>query len=461
MIRFHVFSSCFFAARSTAMNPTGHVFYRRPSFPHPQAVRGEGVYLWDDRGRRYLDASGGPIAVNIGHGVPELAQAMAAQAGAVAYVHGTTFTTAALERYSERLAGLVPLDDPRFYYLTSGSEAIEAAIKFARQVQVARGETARDVVIARWGSYHGATLGALAVTGKPAMRYLFAPLFRDQPHIPPPYCYRCPFGVTYPACGVACAEALEQEIKRQGVKRVAAFLAEPVSGATLGAVVPPPEYWPRIRQVCDCYGVLLIADEVMTGFGRTGKWFGVEQWDVRPDVMTMGKGATGGYFPLSIMAARGADVETIVRAHGDFNHGGTFSHHAIGGAAALATLDYLWTHDLVAAAAARGAYLGQKLAEQVGDLPCVGDLRGIGMMWGVEFVADRATRAPFPPQANFGQRVCDLAFERGLILYPGHGGVDGTAGDHLMVAPPFVIAEQEIDQVAQVLRETISDVGVR
>ena len=435
---------------------SSHVFRRRSAFPHPVAVRGEGVYLWDAAGRRYIDASGGPVVVNVGHGVAEIAQAMADQAGAVAYVHANTFTTEALERYSDRLAEHVPMDAPHLYYLTSGSEAVEAAIKFARQVQVARGETARDVVIARWGSYHGATLGALAVTGKPAIRNLFAPLFRDQPHIPASYCYRCAFGATYPQCDLACAQALEVEIRHQGPGRVAAFIAEPVSGATLGAVVPPAEYWPRIRQTCDRYGLLLIADEVMTGFGRTGKWFGMENWAVQPDVMTMGKGATGGYFPLSIMAARAEDVATVARAHGDFNHGGTFSHHAVGAAAALATLDYLEQHGLVDAAAGRGEYLGRQLHRALDGLPCVGEVRGIGMMWGVEFVADRESRTPFSPQADFGQRVCDLAFERGVILYPGHGGADGVAGDHLMVAPPFVIAEREIDQVVEVLGEAIA-----
>jgi len=430
-----------------------HVFRRRISYPHPQAVRGEGVYLYDQAGRRYIDASGGPVVVNIGHGVKEVAAAMAAQAGAVAYVHGATFTTAALERYAGRLAGLVPLGDARFYFLTSGSEAVEAALKFARQLQVARGEAGRDVTIARWGSYHGATLGALAVSGKPSMRNLYAPLFRDQPHIPAPYCYRCAYDSSYPGCGLACAQALEEEIKRQGPGRVAAFLAEPVGGATLGAVVPPPEYWPRVREICDRYGILLIADEVMTGFGRTGRWFAMEHWGVRPDAMVMGKGATGGYFPLSILAVRRADVETIVRAHGDFNHGGTFSHHAVGGAAALATLDYLESHHLVAAAARQGAYLGQRLQEALGRHPCVGEVRGIGMLWAVEYVADRQTKEPFSPQAGLSTRLADLAFERGVLLYPGHGGADGLAGDHLMVAPPFVASAAEIDQVVDVLAE--------
>ncbi len=436
-----------------------NVFRRRISHPHPEAVRGDGVYLWDAEGRRYLDASGGPIVVNIGHGVRAVAEAMAEQAAAIAYVHGNVFTTPALEEYSRRLAAHLAMDDPRFYYLTSGSEAVEAALKFARQLQVARGQPARDVVISRWGSYHGATLGALAVTGKPSMRTLYAPMFHDQPHIAPPYCYRCFVGGSYPECDLACAWALELEIRRQGPGRVAAFIGEPVSGATLGAVVPPDGYWPLIRDICDRYGVLLIADEVMTGFGRTGKWFGLEHWDVQPDLVTMGKGATGGYFPLSILAARGNDVEAIVRAHGDFNHGGTFSHHAVGAAAAQATMDILQGRELVARAAALGAWLGRRLHERLGDLPIVGDIRGLGMMWGVEFVANRESKEPFPVQANVGQRVCDLAFEQGVIFYPGHGGVDGVLGDHLMVAPPFVVAEEEIDQAVEVLREAVRAVG--
>ena len=434
-----------------------HVFYRRLAHRYPQAVRGQGIYLWDADGRRYMDASGGPIVVNLGHGVAEVAKAMAEQAGQVAYVHGTLFTSAALEAYSDQLAARVPLADPRFYYLTSGSEAVETALKFARQVQVARGQAGRDVTISRWGSYHGATLGTLAVSGKAKMRTLYAPLFRDQPHIPPPYCYRCPFGATHPACDLACAQALEAEILRQGPDRVAAFIAEPVGGATLGAVVPPAGYWPLLRQICDRYGLLLIADEVLTGFGRTGRWFALEYFGVQPDVMTMGKGATGGYFPLSITAARAADVETLRRVHGDFNHGGTFSHHAVGLAAALATLHYLGAHELVAAAARRGAYLGQRLGEMVGELPCVGDVRGLGMLWAVEFVADRASKAPFPPEHHFAQRVCDLAFERGIILYPGSGSVDGVAGDHLLIAPPFVVTDEEIDEIVRGLYQAILD----
>jgi len=441
------------------MSGQSHVFHRRLNFPHPQAVRGEGIYIWDADGRRIIDASGGPILINIGHGVQQVVQAMAEQAGRIAYVHGTAFTTAALETHAEELASLVPLPDPRFYYLSSGSEAVETAAKFARQMQLARGEPTRELVIARWGSYHGATLGALALTGKPKMRTPFAPMFRDQPHIPPPYCYRCPFAATYPDCDLACARALETEILRQGPERVAAFLAEPVSGATLGAVVPPEGYWPLIRDICDRYGVMLIADEVMTGFGRTGRWFAAQHFDLWPDLMTMGKGVSGGYVPLSVTAMRGEDVESMRRAHGDFNHGGTYSHHAVAGAAALATLRYMQEHDLVAAADVRGSHLGRRLRQALEDLPIVGDVRGIGMMWGVEFVADRETKEPFPKSLHFSQRVCDLAFERGVFYYGGSGSVDGVRGDHLMVAPPFVATGEEIDRIVELLRETIVDVS--
>lgn len=438
--------------------PDSHVFHRRLAHPHPFAERGEGIYLWDKKGRRYIDGSSGAAVVNIGHGRAEVAQAMAEQAAKVAYVHGTVFSTSALEDYSKRLAPLTPIAVPRFYYLSSGSEAIETAIKFSRQVSLARGEAAREVVISRWGSYHGATLGALAVTGKPRMRTPFAPLFRDHPHIPPPYCYRCPFGMTYPSCDLACAQSLESEILRHGADRVMAFIAESIGGATLGAVVPPDDYWPRIAQVCDRYGVFIIADEVMAGFGRTGRWFGIQHFDVEPDIITMGKGVTAGYFPLSITAVRDSDVQAVLEAHGDFVHGSTFSHHAVGAAAAQATLDYMEQHDLVSAADHLGTYLGKKLVAELGELPCVGDIRGVGMLRGIEFVADRETKEPLSPEIHFNRRVGDLAFEQGVIFYPGAGCVDGVRGDHLLISPPLIITETEIDEMVGVLREVVLEV---
>jgi hypothetical protein len=420
--------------------------------------RGEGVYLYDTAGHRYLDGSGGAIVVNIGHGVREVADAMAQQAAQAAYAHPTMFTSRPAEDYAEALAEVVPLPGARFFFLCSGSEAVETAIKLARQAHVECGRPGRYVVIARWQSYHGATLGALAATGKPKMRRPFHPLLPEMLHIPPPYCYRCPFGLTYPGCQLRCADALEEEIKRVGPDNVAAFIAEPVSGATLGAVVPPDDYWPRIREICNRYDVYLIADEVMTGFGRTGRWFALQHWDVVPDLIAMSKGASGGYCPLCITAARGDLVEAIVGGSGDFVHGGTFSHHPVSTAAGLAALRYMQEHDLVVEAARKGVLLEQKLRAGLENFPCVGDVRGIGLMWGVEFVADRATKEPFLPKAHFAYRVADAALEHGLIVYPGSGCVDGTAGDHLTLGPPFIITAEQMDELVALLHQAIEAV---
>ena len=436
---------------SAKKHPEGNVFYRRMSHPHPEIVRGEGVWLYDREGNAYLDGSGGAIVVNAGHGVSAISQAIAEQSASVAYIHPTMFTAEAVEAYSTALAKIVPIEDPKFYYLTTGSEAVEAAIKLARQIQVERGEKERSVTIARWMSYHGLSFGALAVSGKPKLRQLYEPMFQDVPHIPPPYCYRCPFGLTYPECNLRCADELEEEIIRQGPERVSAFLAEPVSGATLGAVVPPDGYWTRIREICDRYGVLLILDEVMTGMGRTGRWFAAEIWDVRPDILTIGKGAASGYVPLSAVAVSRREIERIAQGHGDFIHGGTFSHHAVGTAAGLATLKYLIEKRLVESVHAKGEMLAEQLRRRLGSLPWVGDIRGVGLMWGIEFVEDKTIKTPFPPELHLSQKITDEAFRRGLVVYPGSGSVDGVRGDHMMLGPPFCITEEEINQMVELI----------
>ncbi len=432
-----------------------HVFYRQYRRAKPTVSRGEGIYLWDTDGKRYIDASGGAIVVNVGHGVKAIAQAMGEQASSVAFAHATMFTSAALEDLADALAGVTPIPDARFFFMCSGSEANETAMKLARQLQIARGEPLRHATIARWGSYHGGTLGAIALTGKASMRRIYTPMFVDVPHIPPPYCYRCPFKLSYPSCGIACAQALEVEILRHGKESIAGFIAEPVSGATIGAVVPPPEYWPILREICDRYGVLLIADEVMSGMGRTGRWFAVEHWGVAPDILCMGKGVSGGYVPLSVTAAKGELVELLWERTGDFNHGGTYSHQPVAAAAGLAALQYIKENDLVARAARVGEKLGMRLREGLEDLSCVGDVRGLGMMWAVEFVADRKTKAPFPKAQGFSGRIYKAAFESGLIVYAMPGCADGDNGDHVMVAPPLVVEESQIDDIVGLLRAAI------
>jgi adenosylmethionine-8-amino-7-oxononanoate aminotransferase len=421
-------------------------------------ARAEGIYLIDTTGKRYLDASGGPVVANIGHGVTEVVQAMADQAQSAAYVHSTMFTSEALEDYSTALAGVTPLENPRFFYLNSGSEAVETALKFARQVQLERGEASRYLVISRWHSYHGTTLGALAVSGRPGLRQPYQPMLVQSPHIEPPYCYRCPYQLTYPACGLRCAHALADAININGPETIAAFIAEPISGASLAAAVPPAEYWPLIREICDHYGLLLIADEVLTGLGRTGHWFAIQTWPVEPDIITMAKGVSGGYFPLSITAVKTADVQTIRAGHGDFIHGGTFSHHPVGAAVGLTVLRYLRQHNLIDAARLQGEKLGQKLRAALGEQPHVGDIRGQGLLWGLEFVADRTTKTPFPAQQRIAARIADVAFDRGLIIYPSRGNVDGQQGDQIIIAPPFIVTDEQLDEIVALLAEAIDEV---
>ena len=306
-------------------------------------------------------------------------------------------------------------------------------------------------------SYHGLSLGALAVSGKQKMRQGYLPMFQDVPHIPPPYCYRCSLNLEPDTCAMECANALEHEILKQGAEKISAFIAEPISGSTLGAVVPPDGYWPRITEICEQYGVLLIADEVLTGMGRSGKWFAVEHWGGVPDIITVGKGSTSGYFPLSIVGVKGEHVDQIANGSGNFNHGGTYSHHAVGAAAGLATLEFLKQDNLINTVAQKGAYLYATLQDALLDQPFIGDIRGSGLMWGIEFVKNKASKKAFETNIHFAQQLADIAFEKGLVIYPGSGSVDGKAGDHIMLAPPFIITESQIDEMVSILRDVIDE----
>jgi len=436
---------------------SGHVFHRRLAHDYPVVDRGQGVYLYDTTGRRYLDAAGGALVVNAGHGVAEIVEALAAQARRVAFAHGTQFSSDALEAYAGALGQISPIPEPWVYLVSGGSEAMETALKLARQVCVSRGEPGRYKIIARWGSYHGSTLGTLSVSGRTPLRTVFAPLLMDVAHVPPAYCYRCPFGQSYPGCGTACAGALETEIHRQGPETVMAFVGEPVVGATLAAAVPPPEYWPRVREICDRYGVLLIADEVMTGFGRTGRWFAVDHWDVTPDIVVTAKGASSGYFPLGLVLCDGRLVAAIRHGSGDFAHGFTHANGVLGAAVALAVLRYLRAHDLVSRSASMGDCLLDQF-ESLRRLPAVGDVRGLGLMAGVELVADRESRQPYPRADRVAERVQAAAFARGLIVYCGTGLAGGRDGDAILVGPPFVINEAQVQEITTLLRESIAEV---
>jgi adenosylmethionine-8-amino-7-oxononanoate aminotransferase len=425
-----------------------HVFHRVLTRTLPRAVRGEGAWIEDADGHRYLDGAGGAIVVGVGHGDRSLVDAMAGQSARTSYVHGTAFTTDALEGYADAVAPLLPLDEPRVYPVSGGSEAVETAIKLARAYHLARGEPDRTVIVGRMASYHGNTIGTLDVGGKAALRRPYEPWLGRFPHVEAAYEYRCP-NPNHPAgCGPWHAERLERAIADAGPGTVAAFVAEPVAGATLAAAVPTDDYWPAVAEVCRRHRVLLIADEVMTGFGRTGRWFGMDHWGVRPDVLTAGKGTTSGYVPFGF-AACSREVFETVRGAGAFVHGFTWSHNGVGAAVAHAALRRLTDEDLVGASARQGERLLKGLSAALGDDPIVGDVRGIGLMIGVELVSDRASKAPFPRADEVTERVVAAARERGLLLWSSTGHVDGLDGDLIMLGPPFVISDEECDLVVE------------
>jgi adenosylmethionine-8-amino-7-oxononanoate aminotransferase len=433
-----------------------HVFHRVLTRELPTAVRAEGVWIEDADGRRFLDAAGGAIVVNVGHGNRLVTDAIAAHVSKVQYVHGTAFTTDALEAYADDLAPLLPMDDARIYPVSGGSEAVETAMKLARAYHLARGED-RSVVIGRMNAYHGNTLGALDVGGKRALKRPYEPWLGRFAHVDAAYEYRCTNPAHPDGCGRYLADQLDAAIREAGTGRVAAFIAEPVAGATLAAAVPADDYWPAVIDVCRRHDVLVIADEVMTGFGRTGAWFGVDRWDVRPDILTAGKGSTSGYVPFGFAACSGEVFETI-RPKG-FVHGFTWSHNGLGAAAAHAVLRRLRDDALVEASRTQGERLLKELATALADSPVVGDVRGVGLMIGVELVADRETKRAFASADQATERVLGAAREQGLLLYSSTGHVDGTDGDLVMLGPPFTISDEEIAIVVERTRAAIAGIA--
>jgi adenosylmethionine-8-amino-7-oxononanoate aminotransferase len=427
---------------------------------YPEAVHGEGCYVFTADGKKYLDAAGCASVVSIGHGVAAIGQAMAEQARQLAFVHTSQFHTEVAERLAVRLRRLAPQafrDGGRVWFTSGGSEATETAIKLCRQYFLARGEPDRTRVVGRWQGYHGSTLGALAVSGNLRRRAPYAPLLADWGHIPPCYCYRCPLGLTYPKCDVACADELEKLVQGHSAETIAAFIFEPVVGATLGAVAPPDGYLQRIAEIWRRHGILLVADEVMTGMGRTGKNFAVEHWGVLPDMILLGKGVASGYAPLGGVLVAPHVVETIARGPGAFEHGFTYQAHPVAMAAGLAVLDYIEQNRLFERVAPAGRELLGAL-EPLEAHPQVGDVRGLGLLLGIEFVRDRAGREPFPREANFAERVRQATMEEGVATYPVQGCVDGERGDHLLLAPPFIVDSEQIQDIARALMAALERV---
>ena len=435
------------------------VFRRSFAKTFPAAVRGEGALLWDSTGKQYLDFAGSAAVNLIGHGVPEIVDAMAAQARSLEFVHTSQFTTPVAEDYARELLEFAGENfrGGAVFFACGGSEAVESALKLARQYQVEIGEKQRYQVFSRRQSYHGATLGALAVSGNIRRRQIFLPMVREFEQVSLPYCYRCRYGCEN--CGSQYAAELERALAAsQGT--AAGFIFEPVSGATLGAAVPPADYLPEVAAICRRHGVLLIADEVMTGMGRTGRNFAVEHWDVAPDIIVTAKGMSSGYAPLGALIASARVVDAIARGSGTFTHGFTYNAHPVSLAVGRAVLRRIREHKLVAAASGQGgAGAALKSALQsLRDVPTVGDVRGIGLLWGIEFVADKKTKQPFSREMNFAGRVGQAAAARGLLVYPMQGCVDGYAGDHLLIAPPAVTSPDQIAWAAEQLRAAVEEV---
>ena len=434
----------------------------------PPAVRGEGAYLWDVSGKRYLDFAGSAAVNFIGHGVSEIVSAMTEQARSLEFVHGSQFTTPIAEEYAAELLEFAGehFRDGAVYFACGGSEAIESALKLARQYQVEVGNFSRSQIISRNQSYHGATLGAVGVSRNKKRREIYRPMVHESISVGMPYCYRCAYDCTDSCanCGEQYAGEIEQIIKNQR-ERIAAVILEPVSGATLGAVVPPPGYLQRVQEICNRNEVLLIADEVMSGMGRTGRNFAVDHWGVAPDVLVTAKGLSSGYAPLGAVIISKKVVEAIAFGSGSFIHGFTYSSHPISLAAGRAVLRYLIEHNLVATADSDqnesiASVLKARLAG-LRELKTVGDVRGIGLLWAAEFVSDKGAKAPFPPAANFCGRVAQAATERGLLVYPVQGCADGDSGDHILIAPPAVISEEQVAWACQQLAAAIEEASVR
>ncbi len=433
-----------------------HVFHRSLLTTPPVAVRGQGLWLEDAAGQRYIDASGGAAVSCLGHGHPDVLAAMHRQIDQLAYAHTSFFTTEVAEQLADQLVRTAPAGMSHAYFVSGGSEAVEAALKMARQYYLEIGQPERSHFIARRQSYHGNTLGALAVGGNEWRRRQFAPLLIDVTHVSPCYPYRdLQPGETPEAYGQRLARELDEAIQRVGPAKVLAFIAETVGGATAGVLVPVPGYLKAVREVCDRHGVLLILDEVMCGMGRTGTLHACEQDGVVPDLMTIAKGLGGGYQPIGAVLAQQKIVDAMSSGSGFFQHGHTYLGHAVACAAALAVQQVIERDGLLQKVKRDASVLQALLADKFKNHPHVGDIRGRGFFWGIELVQDRASKAPFDPARRLHAKVKAAAFARGLLVYPMGGTVDGRYGDHILLAPPFIASQDELAQIVSRLAEAL------
>jgi adenosylmethionine-8-amino-7-oxononanoate aminotransferase len=440
-----------------------YTVHRDWQWEFPVMERAEGIYLFDTDGRRYIDATGGSsVVVTIGHGVKEVPEAMYRQAGKFSFYPTHLFTNTATLELGRKIVELVPQGmrgNSKVWFSCTGTDATDEAVRLARQHFVEKGEYSKYLIISRWQSFHGNSISAAGISGHTLRRRIFTPMFVDSPHIPPAYCYRCPFDSTHPECGLKCAQALETAILQHGAENVAAFIAEPVVGAALGAVPAPEGYFEKVREICDKYNVLLVADEVMTGWGRTGTMFGIEHWGVTPDIIATAKGMTSGYTPLAAIIAHNRVWEPLIANNSPFRAGHTLGANAVSSAGALAVIDYLLKQELVGNSARMGEYFLARMKEKLLPLPIIGDVRGKGLMLGIEIVQDKGNKTPFPAAMKMSSKLQAEAFQRGLVIYSCTGCVHGDSGDMILLAPPLIITKEQIDEVIDVLAASVESLS--
>ncbi|MCP1190084.1 aspartate aminotransferase family protein [Priestia flexa] len=425
---------------------------------YPTISHGTGVYLYDVEGKKYLDGSSGAVTANVGHGVQEIIDKMNDQAKKVAFVYRSQFTSEPAESLAARLCELSNHHFQFVFFVNSGTEATETAMKMAIQHWQEKGKPQKIKVLSRWMSYHGITIGALSMSGHAGRRKRFVPLLEEYPSVSPPYCYRCPFEKTYPSCDLACANELERVIKRTGSERIAAFITEPIIGAAGAAITPPDGYYERIREICDKYDVLWIVDEVMTGMGRTGKVFAYEHWKAKPDLLTLGKGLSAGYTPIAATVATKSVLAPVLNGSNLIMSGHTLSANPLSSAVALAVLDYIQNHSLIEAVESKGAYLYAKLKSLQQQVNIIGDIRGKGLLLGLELVQNLNSKASFPSSFELTSRVIQKAQDKGLLLYPSQAGEDGVEGDGIIISPPYTITSHEIDELVGLLTVTMVEI---
>lgn len=436
-----------------------HVFYALGlNNSYPRIERGKGVYVYDNAGKSYLDGIGGTHVVTIGHGVTEIAEAIAEQASKVCFVNKVQFTTEAQERLAEVIASMAPEGMGRVAFTTGGSTANEIAFQIARYYHKERGKPNKRRMIGRWHGYHGRTVATLAMSGSMFVR---GDLAYDLgfPHIQAAHCYQCPFNLTYPNCQLACAEDLATTIEQEGPDTIAAFIAEPIVGGAGSGIVPPPDYYQKIREICDFYDVLFVAEEVITGFGRTGKNFGIEHWNVIPDLISTAKGLSSGYATIGAVIVHNRIWETLKNGKQKaYPISLTYAGHPISCAAALAVQNYIAKHNLIERCAVMGNYLKEELEKLADREPLIGDVRGKGLLIGLEFVRDRQTHQPFPRSMHLTETIVRTALEKGLIIRGRFGTGTRRDGDHILISPPFIVTENECDELVAILESSIKQV---